>query len=238
MKPGLLAGIGLTHLSVYDQRPGPDGLQGGCAHVHAITDEAYFVIAGTGAIDLHDATHGFRRVPLKPGSLVQFTPGTLHRAISDGGLQVVCVMGNAGLPERGDARIYFGEEADRNPDLYQKLWRLPAEKGLEGALERRDHSIRGYMQLLRLWDTDRDAYRARLNEFVSLHADAMAKIRADLESIVQSGPAAWLEGTRERLDGLPQIPAAAEAACGDAEPGEPRLGMCGLLRPVHIAGDV
>ena len=41
MQPGLIAGIGLTHLTVYDQRVAPDGLHSGCAHVHAVTDEAY-----------------------------------------------------------------------------------------------------------------------------------------------------------------------------------------------------
>ena len=43
MSSGLLAGIGLTRLRVYDQRPAPDGSLSGCAHVHAFTDEAYYV---------------------------------------------------------------------------------------------------------------------------------------------------------------------------------------------------
>ena len=43
-----IAGIGLTHLSVYEQSPAPDGLSSGCAHVHALTDEAYYVVAGEG----------------------------------------------------------------------------------------------------------------------------------------------------------------------------------------------
>lgn len=237
MSAGLLAGIGITHLTVYDGRPGPDGVVGGCAHVHAITDEAYFVVAGSGAIDLHDATHGFRRVPLAPGSYVQFAPGTLHRAVNHGGLQVVCVMSNSGLAERGDARIYFGSEADADPKLYDELRRL-TDKGYEGALERRDRSAQGYAALLKLWDVDRDAYVKRLGDFVALHAAAMSKIRSDLETIVRSGPAAWLDGTRERLGLLPAMLNQAQAERGEAETGEPKLGMCGLLRPVHIAGDV
>jgi mannose-6-phosphate isomerase-like protein (cupin superfamily) len=237
MSAGLLAGIGITHLTVYDGRPGPDGVVGGCAHVHAITDEAYFVVAGSGAIDLHDATHGFRRVPLAAGSYVQFAPGTLHRAVNHGGLQVVCVMSNSGLAERGDARIYFGPDADADPALYDQLKRL-TEKGYEGALERRDRSAQAYTSLLRLWDMDRDAYRQRLADFVALHAAAMANIRADLETIVGDGPAAWLDGTIARLGHLPAMLGQAQAERGEAESGEPRLGMCGLLRPVHIAGDV
>jgi hypothetical protein len=33
------------HLTVYDQSPAADGCHSGCAHVHAVTDEAYFVLA-------------------------------------------------------------------------------------------------------------------------------------------------------------------------------------------------
>lgn len=236
MSAGLLAGIGLTHLTVYDGRPGPDGVVGGCAHVHAITDEAYFVIGGKGAIDLHDAEHGYRQVPLVPGAYVQFAPGTLHRAVNHGGLQVVCVMGNSGLPERGDARIYFGEEADADPTLYQTLRGL-TEKGFEGALERRDRSAEGYAKLLALWHSDRAAYFRRLADFVALHARAMEKIRGDLEAIVRAGPAAWLDGTQARLGRLPAMSDHPQASRGEAATGEPLLGMCGLLRPVHIASD-
>jgi mannose-6-phosphate isomerase-like protein (cupin superfamily) len=152
MQNGLIAGIGLTHLTVYNQSPAPDGCHSGCAHVHAVTDEAYFVLAGTGAIELHDLERGFRSVPLAPGSYVQFAPGTLHRAVNNGGLVVLAIMGNAGLAERGDARIWFGADADADPELYQQLCTLPARKGLEGALERRDRSVSAYMQLLRLWN--------------------------------------------------------------------------------------
>ena len=70
MSSGLLAGIGLTRLRVYDQRPAPDGTLSGCAHVHAYTDEAYYVIAGRGALELHDVEHGFRRVPPPVASAV------------------------------------------------------------------------------------------------------------------------------------------------------------------------
>src|SRR5262245_11259584 len=155
MRANLIAGIGLTHLAVYDQRPAPDGLNSGCAHVHAVTDEAYFVLSGEGAIELHDIEHGFRSVPLRPGSLVQFAPGTVHRAVNRGGLNVLCLMGNAGLAERGDARIWFGPEVDADAQAYERLWRLPAEKGLDGALDRRGRSVTAYMRLLRLWEDDR-----------------------------------------------------------------------------------
>ena len=238
MQPGLIAGIGLTHLTVYDQRPAPAGVNSGCAHVHAVTDEAYFVLSGSGAIELHDSAHGFRRVPLGPGSFVQFAPGTLHRAVNKGGLTVLCIMGNGGLAERGDARIWFGREADSDPELYQRLWRLPSEKGLAGALERRDRSISAYMALLRLWEQDRGAYRSELERFVGIHTRAMEPLRERFQSVLSDGPAVWLQSALARIDGLPSSTLPAEATAVEQEPGEPKFGMCGLLRPLDVAAAV
>jgi hypothetical protein len=124
---------------------------------------------------------------------VQFAPGTLHRAVNSGGLVVLAIMGNDGLAGRGDARISFGAEADADPDLWAQLWTLPARKELAGALERRDRSVAAYMQLLRLWDGDRDAYRSALSAFIDLHARAMAPLRARFQSVVAQRPASWLQ---------------------------------------------
>lgn len=234
MQPGLIAGIGLTHLTVYDQRPGPDGMQSGCAHVHAVTDEAYFVISGRGAIELHDTVHGFRSVRLEPGSFVQFSPGTLHRSVCHEKLVVLAVMGNAGLAERGDARIWFGPEADADAALYQRLWRLPAETGLAGALERRDRSIAAYQELMRLWEDDRAAYARELERFVEVHARAMAPLRERFQGVVADGPAAWLQAALSRIGGLPGQPPVPEATAIGPESGPPKLGMCGLLRPLDL----
>jgi len=237
MQNGLIGGIGLTHLTVYGQRPGPDGKHSGCVHVHAVTDEAYYVISGTGAVELHDLEHGFRSVPLVPGSYVQFAPGTLHRAVNRGDLVVLGIMGNAGLAERGDARIWFGPEADADPDLYRELSSLPKRKGLDGALERRDRSVLAYMNLLALWDGDRAAYRRALSAFVDLHARAMAPLRERFQGVVQTGPARWLETAFARIDGLPSLIETPQAEqVGAAE--QPKLGMCGVLRPLDLPAPV
>jgi mannose-6-phosphate isomerase-like protein (cupin superfamily) len=237
MQHGLIGAIGLTHLTVYGQRPAPDGKHSGCAHVHAITDEAYFVISGKGAVELHDVEHGFRSVPLSAGSYVQFAPGTLHRAVNGGDLVVLGIMGNAGLAERGDARIWFGPEADADPAIYQELWSLPARKGLEGALERRDRSVAAYMGLLKLWDTDRDAYRKSLSDFVALHAATMAPLRERFQSVVEEGPANRLRTALARIDGLPSLLETPQAERVGADE-QPKFGMCGVLRPLDVPARV
>lgn len=227
--PGFVGGIGLTHLKVYEQRPGPDGVMSGCAHVHAITDEAYYVLSGTGAVELHDLEHGFRSVPLHRGSYVQFPPGTLHRSVSTGGLEVLALMSNAGLAERGDARIYFGREVDGNPAEFARLVELPRTGGLDGALERRDASVRAYLRLLELWRSDRDAYRAELARFVELHRADVAARRAEFARIVDEGPGEWLRVTVERLGAR----VAGESGRAQPDESETRLGMCGTLKQFH-----
>lgn len=239
MNGGLIGGIGLTHLLVYEQSPAPDGETSGCPHVHAITDEAYYVISGTGRIELHDAEHGFRSVPLAKGSYVQFTAGTVHRAVSTGGLEVLAIMGNAGLAERGDARIWFGPDVDADPERYAALVRLPKDKGLEGAVERRDRSVEAYMNLMALWDSDREAYGAELQRFVSLHASAMAARRGEFRQVIDQGPTRALREAQSRLDGLPGFitdPLAMSAA--DEASQQQAFGMCGILRPVDIPIEV
>lgn len=228
---GLIGGIGLTHLTVYEQRPAPDGANSGSPHVHAITDEAYYVLSGTGRAELHDVQHGFRTVELKQGQYLQFPPCVLHRIVSTGGLVILAVMGNAGLAERGDARIYFGKSVDENPEEFARLTGLAKAKGLDGALERRDAAVRAYGNLLKLWEADRPAYFDELRRFTGLHLTAMEQIKPRFADAVARGPLHWGGLSQRRIDALPN---------GEAEPealfhnGEPKIayGMCGILRPV------
>jgi mannose-6-phosphate isomerase-like protein (cupin superfamily) len=227
----MIAGIGLTRLTVYEQRRAPDGLNSGSPHVHAVTDEAYYVLSGTGRVELHDLAHGFRTVELAPGAYVQFPPCTLHRVISTHHLVILAVMGNSGLAERGDARIYFGRSVDDDPAEYARLLDLPRDRGLEGALDRRDAAVRAYLQLLGLWTTDRKAYRAELARFIDLHLAAAASLRREFSTTVDGGIRAWAERTAARLSDLPTAPAPLGPYVF-RPPAKPLLGMCGLLEPV------
>lgn len=230
---GLIGGIGLTHLTVYEQRPAPDGANSGSPHVHAITDEAYYVLSGTGRAELHDVQHGFQTVELKPGQYLQFPPCVLHRIISTGGLVILAVMGNAGLAERGDARIYFGKAVDDNAAEFARLTGLAKEKGLEGALERRDAAVKAYLGLLKLWETDRPAYFDELRRFTQVHLRAMQQIRPRFADAVTSGPLYWGKLSQQRLDALPEGKAQPEGLFHDGKP-EIAYGMCGILRPMLI----
>ncbi len=228
----VIGGVGLTHLTVYDQRPAPDGLKSGCPHVHAVTDEGYYVLSGSGRVELHDARFGFRSVELLPGRYLQFPPGTLHRLVSVDRLTILVVMGNAGLAERGDARIYFGKRVDDDPAEFSRLVGLAKAEGLDGALKRRDAAVRAYQELLKLWKSDRPAYDAELKRFIGLHLATAAGQREAFLDAVRSGPIAWVERARARLAALPSKYSGDVAPLLHLPPAEPVLGMCGLVRPV------
>ncbi len=228
----LIGGIGLSRLAVYDQRPAPDGLNSGSPHVHAVTDEGYYVLSGRGRVELHDLRHGFRSVDLPPGGYLQYPPGVLHRLINLGGLVLLVVMGNAGLAERGDARVYFGREVDANPAEYARLMGLPAALGLDGALDRRDAAVRAYRGLLELWTRDRPSYFAELRRFIDAHMKAAAEVKGDFAAAVEAGPVAWGEKFRRRLADLPLSREEASPLL-HVPTGETTFGMCGILSPVR-----
>jgi mannose-6-phosphate isomerase-like protein (cupin superfamily) len=227
----LISGIGLTELTVYDQRPAPDGRMSGSPHVHAVTDEGYYVMRGKGRVELHDLENGFRTVELLPGRYIQFPPGTLHRLVNDDHLVLLVVMGNAGLAERGDARIYFGKAVDDDPAEFARLTGLAKAKGLEGALDRRDAAIRAYARLLDLWAKDRPAYFAELARFIGVHMKAASRLAKEFSVAVETGPVAWGERFRKRVGSLPGAPDEG-APILHIPPETTTLGMCGVLRPV------
>ena len=231
MAEDLISGIGLTQLTVYDQRAAPDGLMSGSPHVHAVTDEGYYVLSGKGRVELHDLKDGFRSVDLLPGRYLQFPPGTLHRLVNTDHLVILVVMGNAGLAEHGDARIYFGKTVDDDPEEFARLTGLAKAKGLEGALDRRDAAVRAYQGLLDLWARDRQAYFRELDRFIGVHMKAAAGLRPAFADAVEAGPVAWGRLFQDRVEGLP-------AKSGEGRPilhipsDKTTLGMCGILRPV------
>lgn len=232
---GLIGGIGLTEVHVYNQRLGPDGLFGGCPHVHAVVDEGYYIIRGTGRVEFHDVDQGYRQLELSPGTYAHFPPGVLHRLISDGNLVVLGMMGSAGLAEQGEARIYFGPQVDASKEVFDSLVSMPKSLGLEGALMRRDAAVSAYMKLLALWRDDKAAYMAELRRFLGVHRKAMAGRREEFEQAVRRGPVAWADMTLRRLSELNDEKAdpslnGCEIRFHARE--EQAFGMCGVLRPI------
>ncbi|MGY6018842.1 cupin [Streptomyces spinosirectus] len=140
--------IGLSHLSAYDWEAA-DGVCGGSPHLHLVCTEAYVVTGGRGAVQTL-SPDGYRDIPLGPGSVAWFTPGTVHRMVQGGDLRITVLMQNSGLPEAGDAVFTFPPEVLADPEQYAAAATLPPGTGVEtekAARRRRDLAVEGYLAL-------------------------------------------------------------------------------------------
>ena len=143
---------GVTVLDVYDW-PAPDGLPGGSAHVHLASTEGYVVLAGAGRLQTL-GERGYAETPLRPGECLWFTPGTIHRLVNDGGLRLLVVMQNAGLPEYGDAVLTFPPDVLADPAAYTSAASLTSDDDLStdealaaAARRRASLAVEGYLVL-------------------------------------------------------------------------------------------
>jgi mannose-6-phosphate isomerase-like protein (cupin superfamily) len=116
-------GTAVSLLSVYDWS-GPDGVAGGSAHVHLACTEGYVVVGGRGRLQTLSAG-GYAETPLTPLTVAWFSPGVIHRLINDGGLQILVVMQNGGLPEAGDSVLTFPPAQLADPHVYRAAAALP-----------------------------------------------------------------------------------------------------------------
>ncbi|MFI7501501.1 cupin [Streptomyces sp. NPDC049687] len=140
--------VGLSHLRAYDWEAA-DGVCGGSPHLHLVCTEAYVVTGGRGAVQTL-SPDGYRDMPLEPGSVAWFTPGTVHRMVQGGDLRITVLMQNSGLPEAGDAVFTFPPEVLAVPERYAAAATLPPGTGPEtatAARRRRDLAVEGYLAL-------------------------------------------------------------------------------------------
>jgi mannose-6-phosphate isomerase-like protein (cupin superfamily) len=228
----LPGGVGLSRLCVYDTVT-PDGLPGGSPHIHLCCSEAYIVVGGRGAVQTLSAA-GFAEHELRPGTVLWFTPGTVHRLVNHGGLDIVVIMQNSGLPEAGDAVLTFPPDVLADPERYAAEVALP-DGGAPGtdvtaAYRRRDLAISGFLAL-------RDAVERDGPAAMRAFYEAAARLKrpqlAAWRDRWQAGALRAATATGEQLAALDGgdvdhlARAAVHAMPAPAEQG--RLGMCGLL---------
>ncbi|MER5310791.1 cupin domain-containing protein [Streptomyces sp. NPDC002773] len=137
-------GVGISGVTVYDEETA-DGLCGGTPHMHLVCSEAYVVIGGAGSVQTLTST-GFADTPLHPGDVVWFTPGTIHRLVNAGGLRLVVLMQNSGLPEAGDAVFTFPAPVLADPHSYRKAAALTGDHST-AVRRRRDLALEGFLAL-------------------------------------------------------------------------------------------
>ncbi len=226
--PGATA---VTGLDVYDW-DGPDGEPGGSAHVHLLCTEAYVVVRGSGRLQTLGAA-GYTETPLAPGAVVWFTPGTIHRLVNEGDLEIVVVMQNAGLPEAGDAVLTFPPDTLADPARYAEAASLADDRHVyasdeAAARRRKDLAIEGFVDLRRRVEAEGPA---GLDAFYDAALRLVAPKLEAWESRLSAGAAAVAELTAKRLAALrggDHSHLAGATVLADT-PAGPKLGMCGRL---------
>lgn len=231
--PPFPAAVGVTHLRVYDS-VAPDGLVGGTPHVHFVCTELYIIVGGRGVVQTLSST-GYHETPLAAGQLVWFTPGTIHRLVNQGDLEIQIVMQNAGLPEAGDFVLTFADALLHDPDAYFAAASLSPTGAVYTdsaavARRRRDLAVEGFGEL-----------RARvaregnvaLDRFYAAAVRLIQPKLQDWRGVWQRGPLHAAHETGAQLDALAdgRIDHLRDGAVyALPPPDEPRrLGVCGTL---------
>ncbi len=228
--PDFPGAVGLTAMRAYPWETA-DGEHGGSPHLHLVCSEAYVVVGGSGRLETL-TTKGPEQLPLGVGDVVWFEPGTLHRVINDGDLEVIVVMQNGGLPEAGDAVLTFPGEHLVDRAAYEKAAALAGPDGLpsaDRARARRDLALTGYAELRRRWD---DGDHAALQEFHHAAAALVAPLLDRWQDLVATGALERAAETLERIAALrdgdsAHLSQAQVARIG--QPAERTFGMCGQL---------
>lgn len=196
--PQMPGGVLMSRLKVYDS-VAPDGQRGGTPHVHLACSEVYVVVGGSGAVEMIDRD-GFKRVDLAQGDALVFSPGTVHRLINPyGDLDILVIMQNSGLPERGDNVVSFPDALLADGATYADAMRVTT---LEEAYLRRDRGVAGFMALAEAFAAGQAHGRAALERFYLL-AEARTRTQRDSwQTLVEQGPGAAVAQTQTALDAL------------------------------------
>lgn len=232
-RPPFPGAIAASHLRVYDTAA-PDGLAGGTPHLHTACTEAYWVVAGSGAVQTL-TSRGYEEVPLEPGTLVWFTPGTIHRLVNGGDLEILVLMQNAGLPEAGDMVITFPPEVLTSAESYTSAATLPEDERTTAgsgaaARARRDLAVPAFIALRQATVAGNPA---PLRAFHEAAARLVQPRVDDWTTRWRHGPLREVERTGDLLRALAEGDAdhLAEASVHrlPAPAAERRMGCCGTL---------
>jgi mannose-6-phosphate isomerase-like protein (cupin superfamily) len=227
MRDPLPGAVGVSKLSVYDTAT-PDGLHGGTPHIHLCCTEAYVVTGGAGRVQTLSGEDGFAEYDLGPGAVLWFTPGTIHRLVNHGGLEIAVIMGNSGLPEAGDAVLTFPLDVVRDPDRYAEAVALPnggaPGTDLTTAYRRRDLAVEGFHEIRE---------NGTLDEFYAAAVKLKQPLLDGWRERWEQGARRAAEQTGEQITALiNNDPTHLRRSRVNVKPGPDergRLGMCGLL---------
>jgi hypothetical protein len=159
----------------------------------------YVVLSGSGAVEMIDA-NGFSCATLGQHDALLFSPGTIHRLINpNGDLEILVMMQNSGLPERGDNVVCFSDEWLSSDELYTEAMGV---KTIEDAYRRRDRGVEGFLRLKAAFENSLTEGQTALQNFFQ-HAEARtSQFRAEWGQIIQDGALYEAQTSLNRLQSL------------------------------------
>jgi mannose-6-phosphate isomerase-like protein (cupin superfamily) len=188
----------ITRLRVYDTIT-PDGQRGGTPHFHFVCTEMYFVLAGSGMVELIDAS-GFSVVELHTHSALVFSPGTLHRLINpNSDMEILVIMQNNGLPERGDNVVCFPDDIMADDARFAGAMQAQT---LADAYRRRDLGVRGFQAIKTAFEQDTAQGQAALARLYEQGSARTADLRRSWQGVLTSGPLVEAQTSLTRLEAL------------------------------------
>ena len=152
--------------------------------MHFLCTEMYFVTRGNGAVEMIDGK-GFSRVELATHSALIFSPGTIHRLINPNrDMELLVIMQNSGLPERGDNVVCFRPEIMASQEEYQNGMKVSS---FAEAYARRDKGVEGFLELKAAFAEGLEVGRGALERFYH-HANLRtASLRPEWQGIIKQG---------------------------------------------------
>jgi len=180
---------------------------------------------------------------LAPGTVVWFTPGTIHRAINDSGdLRVLVVMQNSGLPENGDAVLTFPAKHLVDGGAYLRAASLTFKDADAGdpaaeaaARRRRDLALEGYLEL------KAGVLESGVSALVDFHAAAARLVSVKTDSwrgLLNGGAQHQAAVTEQQLNSLGSSESfylrEARTTMGERKTGR-IYGMCGRIQAWELS---
>lgn len=190
----------MTRLKVYDT-PTPDEQIGGTPHVHLVCTEMYIVLNGSGAVEMLDKD-GFSRVELQQNDALLFSPGTIHRLINPNcDLELLVIMQNSGLPERGDNVVTFTDNYLMTDEAYTEAMQVQT---IEDAYQRRNRGVDGFLGIKAAFEDNLSVGQAALEKFYAYANARTASQQQQWHKIIHKGA---LSTAKESLAQIEQLQA-------------------------------
>lgn len=142
--------------------------------------------------------NGYQKIELQPNKVVFFRPGVIHRLVNPNkNLEILLIMQNGGLPERGDFILTFLPEIMGDTNAYMAASRAT---NITEALTRRNAANLGFNDLRDTMLANPNKGQQKLREFYD-HARRLLLPKVDgFEWVLKSGSLYEAKSSHDAID--------------------------------------